>query len=191
MQLLWVGCRTDDRRHAVDTLIIFCAARVENDKWKNVADQSSSSSVGLHRCICLRASVWQTFCSHTITWIKADCTFLTFVSWLSAGPTGLSSSVRVWSQLWSRARRTKVSPSKQSSARGSSFLLANGSGWQHHSSTMAFQFPLGRGRTRLNVLKERKWRKTLTVQKGVSGCVTRSGKNYQFTSIRGPVSVNT
>lgn len=82
-------------------------------------------------------------------------TFLTFGSSLLSEPTGLTSSVRVCSQLPSLARRRNVSPTKQSSALGSSFLLANGSGWQHQSSTMAFQLPLGRGRTRLNTLKER------------------------------------
>lgn len=78
---------------------------------------------------------------------------LTFGSWPSSEPAGLTSSARVCSQLSSRVRRRKLSPSKQSSARGSSFLLANGSGWQHQSSTRAFQLPLGRGRTRLNSLR--------------------------------------
>lgn len=62
--------------------------------------------------------------------------------------------MRVCSQLPSLVRRRKVSPSRQSSARGNN-LLANGSGWQHQSSTMAFQLPFGRGRTRLNNLKKR------------------------------------
>lgn len=78
----------------------------------------------------------------------------TFESCPSSDSTGASSTVRVCSQLLSLARRRKVSPSRQSSARGSSFL-AKGSGWQHQSSTMEFQLPLGRGRTRLNTLKER------------------------------------
>lgn len=89
---------------------------------------------------------------HTIIFLW---TFLTFESLLYSVPTGLTSSVRVWSQLPSLARRRKVSPTKQSSALGSNFLLAKGSGWQHQSSTMAFQLPLGSGRTRLNTLKKR------------------------------------
>lgn len=88
-------------------------------------------------------------------------TSLTFESWLSSELTGLTSWVRVCSQLSSLARRTKVSPSKQSSARGNNFL-ANGSGWQHQSSTMAFQLPLGRGRTRLKNLIKRKNNNAIT-----------------------------
>lgn len=87
---------------------------------------------------------------------QSERSLLTFGSWPSSEPAGLTSSARVCSQLPSRVRRKKLSPSKQSSARGSSFLLANGSGWQHQSSTRAFQFTLGRGRTRLNFLKEAK-----------------------------------
>lgn len=89
---------------------------------------------------------------------------LTFGSWPSSAPTGFNSSVRVSLQLSSRARRRKVSPSKQSSARGRSFL-ANGSGWQHQSSTMAFQFPLGSGRTLLNTLEKRRKLYLLPLQK--------------------------
>lgn len=78
---------------------------------------------------------------------------LTLGSWPSSEPTELGSWVRVSSQPPSLATRRKVSPSKQSSDRGNNFLLAKGSGWQHHSSTMAFQLQLGRGSTRLNTLR--------------------------------------
>lgn len=52
--------------------------------------------------------------------------------------------------------RRKVSPRKQSSCWGCKVLLANGLGWQHHSSTKALQFSLGRGRTLRNFLTEKK-----------------------------------
>lgn len=116
---------------------------LKHSRWMN----STTALLSLWR-ICLRSkneSLW---------------TSLTFGSWLSSEPTGLTSSLRVCPQLPSRAKRRKVSPSKQSSARGSSFLLANGSGWQHQSSTMAFQLPFGRGRTRLNTLKKKKKKKS-------------------------------
>lgn len=120
----------------------------------------------------------KSFCTNCINRSHFCCTSLTFGSWLSSVPTGLTSSVRVCSQLPSRANSTKESPIKQSSARGNSFLLANGSGWQHQSSTMAFQLPLGRGRTRLNTLKKRKNNKKKSNYSVYCSAIFKHGANW-------------
>lgn len=59
---------------------------------------------------------------------------------------------------FSEFNRTKVSPRKQSSRWGCKVLLAKGLGWQHHSSTKALQFSLGKGRTLRNFLRGKKKR---------------------------------
>lgn len=83
--------------------------------------------------------------------------------------------------------RKKVSPRKQSSCLGCKVLLAKGLGWQHHSSTKAFQFSLGRGRTLRNFLRGKK-KKHISIyyilfqdtRRGLR-LLTKRGRNMAFS----------